>query len=29
LLPALPPALRELLVITDAVYGDAVLTHRL
>jgi hypothetical protein len=29
LLPVLPPALRELLVITDAVYGDAVLTHRL
>jgi hypothetical protein len=29
LLPVLPPALRELLIITDAVYGDAVLTHRL
>jgi hypothetical protein len=29
LLPVLPPALRELLVIADAVYGDAVLTHRL
>jgi hypothetical protein len=29
LIPVLPPALRELLVITDAVFGDAVLTHRL
>jgi hypothetical protein len=29
LLPVLPPALRELLLITDAVFGDAVLTHRL